>query len=219
MSVDLPSLREGAWSLDEFVDQANRLLPHLLPKDAGKRAAEPVNQRLVRHYATQGLLDEPLKEGREARYLYRHLLQLLVVRRLLAEGFTVAVVGQVMAERSDDELIGLVTGGVQIELVPKQAPSDERAEFLRRVRDRAGLVQPATTERDRLEVDSSALAAARTPTSSAASDGPNETGSPGLFGHQVGLPADGPPKAASPQPAPRHPNSPPTPSTTAPGAT
>ena len=198
MSVDLPSLREGAWSLDEFVDQANRLLPHLLPKDAGKRAAEPVNQRLVRHYATQGLLDEPLKEGREARYLYRHLLQLLVVRRLLAEGFTVAVVGQVMAERSDDELIGLVTGGVQIELVPKQAPSDERAEFLRRVRDRAGLVQPATTERDRLEVDSSALAAARTPTSSAASDGPNETGSPGLFGHQVGLPADRSPQGSFP---------------------
>src|SRR5690606_11381868 len=146
MSMDLHDLREGAWSLDDFVEQVNRLLPDLLPKDAGKRAAEPVNQRLVRHYATQGLLDEPLKEGREARYLYRHLLQLLVVRRLLAEGFTAAVVGQVLANRGDDELEGLLSGQLRIDLVPRQAPGDgrgsDRAEFLRQVRERAGLAVP-----------------------------------------------------------------------------
>lgn len=144
MSMDLHDLREGAWSLDDFVEQVNRLLPDLLPKDAGKRAAEPVNQRLVRHYATQGLLDEPLKEGREARYLYRHLLQLLVIRRLLAEGFTAVVVGQVLENRSDGELEGLVTSRLRIDLVPENAPAahgGERAEFLRRVRQRAGLEQ------------------------------------------------------------------------------
>src|SRR5690606_19716519 len=130
---------EGAWSLDDFVERANALLPELLPKDAGKRAAEPVNQRLVRHYATQGLLDEPLKEGREARYLYRHLLQLLVVRRLLAEGFTATVVGHVLKDRPEGELEGLLTGGLQIELVPRETPSDARAEFLRQVRERARL--------------------------------------------------------------------------------
>lgn len=139
MSLDLNRLREGAWSLDLFVEQANRLLPELLPKDAGKRAAEPVNQRLVRHYATQGLLDEPLKEGREARYLFRHLLQLLVVRRLLAEGFTAVVVGQVLESRDDGELEGLLTGRLRIDLVPQQELSDDRAEFLRQVRVRAGL--------------------------------------------------------------------------------
>lgn len=139
MSVDLDSLREGAWPLDDLVERANDLLPELLPKDAGKRAAEPVNQRLVRHYATQGLLDEPLKEGREARYLFRHLLQLLVVRRLLAEGFTAAVVGQVLKDRSDDELRGLLTGRLQIEVVPREAPSDARVQFLQQVRERAGL--------------------------------------------------------------------------------
>lgn len=139
MSSSLRDLREGAWPLDEFVDQANALLPDLLPKDAGRRAAEPVNQRLVRHYATQRLVDEPLKEGREARYLYRHLLQVLVVRRLLAEGFTAAVVGQVLEGRSDTDLEGLLTGGLRIELVPQRGPADERAEFLRQVRARAGL--------------------------------------------------------------------------------
>ncbi len=139
MSLDLAGLREGAWSLDQVVEQVNRLLPEVLPKDASGRATEAVNQRLVRHYATQGLVDEPLKEGREARYLYRHLLQLLVVRRLLAEGFSAAVVGRVLAGRSDAELEGLLTGNLNIDLVPAQGSQDDRAEFLKRVRQRAGL--------------------------------------------------------------------------------
>jgi len=147
MSFDVTQLREGAWSLDEFVGHANRLLPDLLPKDAGKRATEPVNQRLVRHYATQGLLDEPLKEGREARYLYRHLLQLLVVRRLLAEGFTAAVVGNVLENRSDAELAGLLSGQLHIDLVPQPGrTTSDRSDFLRQVRERAGLAGPSTAE-------------------------------------------------------------------------
>src|SRR5690606_28671468 len=150
MSLDLDQLREGAWSLDEFVEHANRLLPDLLPKEAGKRATEPVNQRLVRHYATLGLLDEPLKEGREARYLYRHLLQLLVVRRLLAEGFTAAVVGQVLENRGDTELAGLLSGQFRIDLVPQMDQATRgRSEFLRQVRERAGLDTPSTTGTNR----------------------------------------------------------------------
>src|SRR5690554_4486674 len=144
MSAELFSLREGAWPLDDLVEHANRLLLSVLPKEAAGRAADAVNQRLVRHYTTQGLLDEPLKEGREARYLYRHLLQLLALRRLLAEGFTAVVVGHVLENRSDGELEGLVTSRLRIDLVPENAPAahgGERAEFLRRVRQRAGLEQ------------------------------------------------------------------------------
>ncbi|HEX7001454.1 MAG TPA: MerR family transcriptional regulator [Trueperaceae bacterium] len=142
MSIDLAGLREGAWSLDQVVEHVNRLLPAVLPKDASGRATETVNQRLVRHYATQGLVDEPLKVGREARYLYRHLLQLLVVRRLLAEGFSAAVVGRVMAGRADAELEGLLTGQLNVDLVPAQGSQGDRADFLRQVRMRAGLDAP-----------------------------------------------------------------------------
>ena len=67
---------------------ANDLLPQFLPEEkAHTRVREEVTSRLIRHYTSQGLLDEPLKEGRVARYTYRHLLQLLVVRRLLTEGY------------------------------------------------------------------------------------------------------------------------------------
>src|SRR5690625_4479966 len=141
MLSHLSDRREGAWSLDDFVEQANLLLPHVLPKDASKRAAESVNQRLVRHYATQGLLDEPLREGREARYLYRHLLQLLVVRRLLAEGLSAAVIGRALEGRTDAELEGLLTDQLRLDLVPR-GHSSERDDFLKRVRERAGLDAP-----------------------------------------------------------------------------
>ena len=77
----------SGWSLEEFVDAANRLLPGFLPAaedrpgSAGK-VRDEVNIRLVRHYANLGLLDDNAREGREARYGFRHLLQLLLVRRL-----------------------------------------------------------------------------------------------------------------------------------------
>lgn len=142
MLAGLTALREGAWSLDELVEHANRLLPDVLPKDAAGRAAETVNQRLVRHYTTQGLVDEPFKEGREARYLYRHLLQLLALRRLLAEGLSSALAGKVMAGLGEGELEALLVGHVDVQLAPRRQADPGREEFLRRVRQRAGL-EPA----------------------------------------------------------------------------
>lgn len=131
--------REGAWSLDEFIEVANSLLPDYLPKDASERSAESVNQRLARHYSTQGLLDEPLKEGREARYFYRHLLQLLALRRLLAEGLSSALVKRVLEGKDDADLEGLLGDRLRIDLVPQKASDDERMRFLEGIRARAGL--------------------------------------------------------------------------------
>jgi DNA-binding transcriptional MerR regulator len=139
--VPLSSHRDAVWNLNQFVEAVNALLPSYLPKDAAGRTADEVNARLVRHYATQGLIEEARKEGREARYLYDHLLQLLVVRKLLAEGFSTTATKQAMAGRSADELTSLLEGEVRVELVPEAATPGNaaRAEFLRQVRARAGL--------------------------------------------------------------------------------
>lgn len=137
---DLHALHDSVWDLDQFVTTANRLLPTYLPKEAAGRASDEVNARLVRHYATQGLIAEARKEGREARYLYQHMLQLLTVRKLLAEGYTTAAVKQALDGRSHDELRRLLEGSVKVELVPAGPPdADDRLEFLRSVRARAGL--------------------------------------------------------------------------------
>lgn len=142
---DLHDLQASVWDLDQFVATTNGLLPTYLPKEAAGRASDEVNARLVRHYATQGLIDEARKEGREARYLYRHLLQLLTVRKLLAEGFTTAAVKQALDGRSHEELRRLLEGSVKVELVPAdQTEAGDRLEFLRSVRARAGLDRTQT---------------------------------------------------------------------------
>lgn len=145
-SSDLAPHRDAVWNLNEFVEVANGLLPSYLPKDAIGRSADEVNVRLVRHYATQGLLQEARKEGREARYIFDHLLQLLVVRKLLADGFSAAATKQVMEGRTNQELESLLQGRVRIDLVPEGGHADisRRAEFLKQVRARAGL-DPATS--------------------------------------------------------------------------
>lgn len=151
----LDAYRASVWNLTEFVDAANALLPDYLPKDASGRLADEVNPRLVRHYATLGLLPEPGKEGREARYLFEHLVHLLVVRKLLAEGFGSAAIRDAVAGRKADELVALLEGSVRVALLPQgvaqqRAPfqaaqtasstaARSRAALLRAVRAKAGL--------------------------------------------------------------------------------
>lgn len=138
---DLNALQGAVWDLDEFVETVNALLPVYLPKEAAGRASEEVNARLVRHYATLGLISEARKEGREARYMYPHLVQTLTVRKLLAEGFTTAAAKQVLEGRAPDELQRLLEGTMRIDLVPEptQNETSGRLDFLRSVRQRAGL--------------------------------------------------------------------------------
>lgn len=121
--------------LDRFVEVTNDLLPQFLPdQGSGNRGQEPVNPRLVRHYTTQGWLDKPLKQGREARYTYRHLLQLLVLRRLLAEGYSTSSIGSLIGGQSDAALEDILQGGVQL----KVEAANPALAFLSQIRDGQG---------------------------------------------------------------------------------
>lgn len=114
---DLPDAWSG--SLDELAVLANRLLPHYLPLDRSGRTQDQISPRLIRHYTTLGLLDEPLKLGREARYSERHLLQVLALRRLMGEGLTAQALRGVLTGRSDDDLRALITGQSRLEVQPQ----------------------------------------------------------------------------------------------------
>jgi len=104
------------WSLEEFVDTVNQLLPQYLATDkSDNRVREEINLRLVRHYTGQGMLDEPLKRGRYAVYNYRHLLQFLVIRRLLSEGFSASSINQLATQKSNSELEKLLRGSLEVQ--------------------------------------------------------------------------------------------------------
>jgi DNA-binding transcriptional MerR regulator len=146
-------------SLDELVERANALLPRYLPAEVDDaRMREEVNPRLVRHLTSLGLLDEAGREGREARYGLRHLLQLLVARRLMAQGFTTAAISGVVSGQSDEQLKSLLLGDLHLtmQISPAAqtmpAPQREKNEALeylqkfarpRRVATDASRVAPA----------------------------------------------------------------------------
>ncbi len=105
------------WDLKGLVSEASARLPHYLPQDPGSlRVRGAVIARLVRHYAGLGMLDEPLWVGREAHYSSRHLLQLLVVRRLMAEGHGSSALGDLARRKSDAEMLAMLEGAVAFTL-------------------------------------------------------------------------------------------------------
>ncbi|MFC4455452.1 MerR family transcriptional regulator [Deinococcus sonorensis] len=127
----LPTSWSGA--LDELAALANTLLPQYLPLDRSGRTQDAINPRLIRHYTTLGLLDEPAKQGREARYSQRHLLQLLALRRLMGEGLTAQALHGTLTTRTDDELRALLSGQSELTL---QASNPALA-YLKQLRSQA----------------------------------------------------------------------------------
>lgn len=128
------------WSLDEFVQLTNDLLPQYLPENpANTRVREEVTPRLVRHYTSLEMLDEPIKEGRSARYSYRHLLQMLLVRRLLADGYGASAINQMATSKDNTELEALLQGGVHLTVTP----ANPALAFLQQLQQRQGDAQPS----------------------------------------------------------------------------
>ncbi|MDB9519887.1 MerR family transcriptional regulator [Roseofilum reptotaenium CS-1145] len=134
------SREQPLWSLEEFAQVLNELLPQFLPdqKSHSRRSREEVNPRLVRHYASQGLLDEPLKQGRRASYTYRHLLQMLLIRRLLSEGFGISAMQSFVVAKTNTELESLLQGGIQLSL----EPANPALAFLQQVKERSPEASP-----------------------------------------------------------------------------
>ena len=52
------------------------------------------NDRLVRYYVTEGVMDRPARIGREAAYGFRHLLQLLTARRMADAGVPLSAIAR-----------------------------------------------------------------------------------------------------------------------------
>lgn len=66
--------------------------------------AAKINERLVRYYVTVMVLDKPSRLGRDATYQYRHLLQLMVARRMLNKGFNLLAIAENNQNASTSEL-------------------------------------------------------------------------------------------------------------------
>lgn len=117
--MDLETLENNhqEWLIHEFVEVANQFLPLYLPEIRGNgKVTEEINPRLVRSYTSQRLMDEPIRQNRYAFYTYRHLLQLLLVKRLLSDGIGTTAINDLLTSKTNEELKSLLAGGIQIQI-------------------------------------------------------------------------------------------------------
>ena len=70
-----------------------------LPGDLDK-----INERIVRYYVTEGLVERPARIGRDAQYGYIHLLQFLAGRLLVEKGFPMQKVGPYLMSETQEKL-------------------------------------------------------------------------------------------------------------------
>ncbi len=102
-------------SLDELVAEVDRQLAPLDPE--GRLGG--VNARLIRYYLSIGALSKPGRAGREIRFQRRQVLECLVVRVLLGDGWPLAKIAELIRHTDDAGLIALLPA-------PRLEPGDLR---------------------------------------------------------------------------------------------
>jgi DNA-binding transcriptional MerR regulator len=153
------------FDLESFVLEANGLLAQYLPDDpADARVKGEVNARLVRHYTSSGLLEPPLKEGREARYTVDHLLQLLALRRLLADGVSAAAIGETLRQKDRDELRAIIEGGAKLHFTPATDQRSAALAFIEDIRQRSTEGPTLSAPVPKMKTEPRASTPATTPT-------------------------------------------------------
>lgn len=124
--MDATDLRERSFDLDGLCAAAAAMLGGSGPDDGRVRALP--DARTVRYYQTIGLVDRPDRDGREAVYGWRHLLQVVAVKRLQAQGEPLS--------RIQAALAGVSTGSLEAALGlgagPPPPPVSPRPSFLTR---------------------------------------------------------------------------------------
>ena len=136
------------WTLEQLVRRVGLALDRAArsggyPGVPNGRVREMPDQRAIRWYTTTGLVDRPIGgRGRGARYGSRHLCQLVAIKRLQAEGASLAQI-QARLTGADDETLARLAG-VPAETLDELDELDELGDLEQREqREAAPPVSPA----------------------------------------------------------------------------
>jgi len=118
-------MADDGWTLDELAGRVARALAADDVRAPNARVTEIPNGRVIRWYATIGLVDRPVAtRGRTALYGPRHLLQLVAVKRRQAEGLTLAEIQAELTGATDATLRRVAA--VPAELLDAPPPLPDR---------------------------------------------------------------------------------------------
>ncbi|BBX62240.1 hypothetical protein MSAS_14140 [Mycobacterium saskatchewanense] len=121
---------EARWTLDELVRRvAASLATPAYPGAPNGRVRELPDRRAVRWYTTTGLVDRPATQGRTAMYGPRHLLQIVAVKRLQAEGHSLAEIQAELAGATTETLRRVAAVPEELIAAPAPPASARRPRF------------------------------------------------------------------------------------------
>lgn len=93
------------WTLDDLTREVEASLAEGYGGAASGRVRDIPDRRTIRYYTTLGLIDRPAAmRGRTALYGRRHLLQLVAIKKLQAEGRALAEIQQALTGQTDAAL-------------------------------------------------------------------------------------------------------------------
>lgn len=106
MSDELSGQRREKYAgVAELAAAAARLIDRFVPAQERGSVTEVPDERTVRYYLSEGLLSPSTeKQGTASLFGYQHLLQLLAIKRLQAEGLPIRKIRELIEGRSEREL-------------------------------------------------------------------------------------------------------------------
>lgn len=111
--MKLTELRDRTdLDLEGLADAAAKLLPDLVGRQTRYKVTDVPDLRTLRYYMTEGLLDGPLTyEGGFARFGYRHVLQVVAIKKLQSEYLPIRKIREVLSGLDVRALEKLVRDG------------------------------------------------------------------------------------------------------------
>jgi DNA-binding transcriptional MerR regulator len=108
LAVFPDDLQRWRGSAAELADKANQLLPRIgLPSS---ESGSQVNERLVRYYVQENILSPPDREGRDAMFGVRQVIELLATRHLLKDGWPLAKISELVQASDLSALQDMIPG-------------------------------------------------------------------------------------------------------------
>jgi DNA-binding transcriptional MerR regulator len=116
MKIRLEKTRQTKYvGVAELTDKAAKILAESGPAQERGTVSEVPDERTVRYYLSEGLLSPAEeKQGTASVFGYRHLLQLLVVKKLQSEHLPIRKIRELVdgrVERDLERLLGINEGG------------------------------------------------------------------------------------------------------------
>ncbi len=102
--------RQG-MTIDDLVDEADRLLPVVADRQTRYKVTDRPDVRTIRYYVTRGLLPRASGyEGGRARYGGAHLMRLLLIKKLQTEHHTLTRISSTLEGADDGSVLRLLLG-------------------------------------------------------------------------------------------------------------